>query len=262
MASEQFRSRKTHLSDEATGENLHEFRRSESVHFSYQLIGKGQSLVILDAGYRGSAVDWDTVSRQVTSFARVLVIDRTQLSGKSRSTPKVTIRDAAEDIEDLVADAGASEPLVLAGWGSGALVLQALASRNVDRISGMVLIDPSPRALLDPSTRHRLVALRQNEHPHPVLRDELCVYGADHHAESQIFALPDILELPVTVIMPGIPPESDDVLGLHWLDLQQSEVRRFHQVREIIAGRSRTAIPRERPDVVVDAIQHYCLLDG
>jgi hypothetical protein len=63
------------------------------------------------------------------------------------------------------------------------------------------------------------------------------------------------IELPTTIILPGMSPTSGSRELKAYREHQERDIHRFPDRREIIAGRSKNDILLARPDVVIDAIQ-------
>src|SRR3712207_4967987 len=115
--------------------------------------GSGSPTVVLVAGLKASATDWNTAETQaptvfseVAKFTRVCAYDRpgTPVGEKpSRSDPvqqPTTAQDAVLDLHALLRAAKEPAPYVLVGHSYGGLVARLYASTYPDEVSGLVLV--------------------------------------------------------------------------------------------------------------------------
>jgi hypothetical protein len=126
--------------------------------------GKGFPTVVLVAGLRGSAEDWNIAEKpgprvfpEVAKFTRVCAYDRpgTPVGEKpSRSDPvhqPTTAGTAVADLHALLTAAGEAGPYVLVAHSYGGLIGRLYASTYPDDVCGLVLVD----ALSEWDERHR-----------------------------------------------------------------------------------------------------------
>jgi len=127
--------------------------------------GSGSPAVVLIAGLKGSAEDWNTAEKQaptvfpeVAKFTRVCAYDRpgTPVGEKpSRSDPvqqPTTAQDAVSDLHALLSAAREPLPYVLVGHSYGGLVARLYASTYPDDVSGLVLVDALSEGLQEAET--------------------------------------------------------------------------------------------------------------
>jgi pimeloyl-ACP methyl ester carboxylesterase len=120
--------------------------------------GTGSPTVVLVAGLRASAEDWSIVDKptsavfpEAAKFTRVCAYDRpgTPVGEKpSRSDPvrqPTTARDAVAYLPALLRAASEAGPYVLVGYSYGGLVVRLFASTYPEDVSGLVLVELSPR---------------------------------------------------------------------------------------------------------------------
>lgn len=127
--------------------------------------GTGSPTVVLVAGLKGSAEDWNiagkpapTVFAEVAKFTRVCAYDRpgTPVGEKpSRSDPvrqPTTAEDAVADLHALLSAANEAGPYVLVGHSYGGLIVRLYASIYPQDVSGLVLVDVLSEGLQDAET--------------------------------------------------------------------------------------------------------------
>jgi len=127
--------------------------------------GIGSPTVVLVAGLRGSAEDWNIAEKQgprvfpeIAKFTRVCAYDRpgTPVGEKpSRSDPvpqPTAAGTAVTDLHALLTAAGEVGPYVLVAHSYGGLIGRLYASTYPDEVSGLVLVDALSEGLKDAET--------------------------------------------------------------------------------------------------------------
>src|SRR5690606_37432611 len=99
-------------------------------------------LVVLEAGSFGCAADWAVVQERLAAKGlRSLAYDR---AGLGFSDPGPSPRDGravSSDLEALLAALDETGPLVTVGHSMAGLMLRVFATRNRERVRGVVLVD-------------------------------------------------------------------------------------------------------------------------
>lgn len=104
-------------------------------------VGEGSPTVILEALSGGMSAYWAWIQPEVAKTTRVCAYDR---AGRGWSDPGATPRDlwgTAEDLYNLLQNAGIEGPYVLVGHSIGGLYVRAFADQHPDEVVGMVLVD-------------------------------------------------------------------------------------------------------------------------
>lgn len=131
--------------------------------------GSGSPTVVLIAGQRGSAAEWDITESKsvppqppvfggVAQFTRVCAYDRPGTpvgESFSRSDPApqpTTAAAATADLHALLHSAGVSGPYVLVAHSAGGTVARLYASTYPNDVRGMVLVDALGEGLQDAQT--------------------------------------------------------------------------------------------------------------
>jgi pimeloyl-ACP methyl ester carboxylesterase len=112
-------------------------------------IGHGTPTVILDSGLSDSSLSWYKVQPQVARFATVCSYDRAGL-GWSDSSPKPRNSGVfAEELHSLLINANVSSPFILVGHSMGGLDVRIYSGRYRSELAGVVLVDSTHPDLAD-----------------------------------------------------------------------------------------------------------------
>jgi D-alanyl-D-alanine carboxypeptidase len=202
--------------------------------------GQGSPTVVLENGYRGSALWWTDdfrtprsprtmVMPAVASFARVCAYDRpgtvagvygddndVRLSRSDAVPQPRTAPEMVADLHALLQAAAVPGPYVLAGQSLGGLLARLYASSYPDEVVGMVLIDAfSERleTLMTPTQWQGLVRLNREGgsdivQPIPGYGDlETVPYAAPFPAVRKAVAASPLRPMPLAVLGHGVPFE-------------------------------------------------------
>ncbi len=119
------------------------FIETNNIKFHYQLIGKGDRLVVFNHGLvMDNLSSWYfTLGNKIVSFARVLLYDMRGHGKTSRPKNGYHVEDFSADLDALLCALKIDEPVFLVGNSFGGLLNLAFAVEYPDRIRGMVLVD-------------------------------------------------------------------------------------------------------------------------
>jgi pimeloyl-ACP methyl ester carboxylesterase len=111
---------------------------------SYRTLGEGPPLLLVN-GYAASSADWDpTLLACLERSFTVLCPDNRGIGGSELGDPaEVTVEAMADDLSALLDELGIDR-LPVAGWSMGGFVAQALALRDPDRVSALILLSSHP----------------------------------------------------------------------------------------------------------------------
>lgn len=102
--------------------------------------------VVFEAGSGATRSYWAEVQQQVASFARAIVYDRAGLGHSEPDRNGRTLDRMADDLIDLLEFFGPG-PFILVGHSAGGPIVRLAASRRLDLVAGLVLVDPTDEAL-------------------------------------------------------------------------------------------------------------------
>jgi pimeloyl-ACP methyl ester carboxylesterase len=149
--------------------------------------GRGRSVVYLNGQFATQSY-WRRVIAELGSDYRHITYDM-RARGRSKRSADYSFEANVRDVEVVLAARGVDRPL-LVGWSYGAPVALHWASRNPDRVLGVVSVDGAyPYDFTGPATEERIRRLwRRWGWLLPVLRPlGLCAWmSAEEHATSNI----------------------------------------------------------------------------
>jgi pimeloyl-ACP methyl ester carboxylesterase len=238
--------------------------------------GSGSPTVVLDAGLNATADAWSLVQPAVATFTRVCSYDRAGSGRSDRAAAPRTCLDLAEDLHLLLIEAREVGPYVLVGHSFGGLIARIFAHQYPDDVAGMVLID-TPH----PDYPRRALEILPPPAPdeHPEIAESRAFFrqvieGSDDPiAEpagvgwttclAQVRVARSFGNLPLTVISAGKPGEyppgypSDVAARVDTLvrATQRDLACLSNRSRHHIADQSGHDVPRDQPDLVVEAIR-------
>jgi pimeloyl-ACP methyl ester carboxylesterase len=252
--------------------------------------GTGSPNVVLVAGLRGSAEDWNIAEKpgprvfpEVAKFTRVCAYDRpgTPVGEKpSRSDPVVqptTAGNAVADLHALLTAAGEAGPYVFVAHSYGGLIGKLYASTYPDDVSGLVLVDALSEGLEDAETpeqwaiQRKLIEgdVREGVAQYPALEtidvdrsfDQmraapplrqllLIVLSADRGWGPQVPSMIAAGTLPADV-----PPDFGYVTDAAQKVAQAKLAKLVPNAKHITNTNSGHEIHKEQPQLVIDAIR-------
>ena len=252
--------------------------------------GSGSPTVVLVAGLKASATDWNTAETQaptvfsgVAKFTRVCAYDRpgTPVGEKpSRSDPvqqPTTAQDAVLDLHALLRAAKEPAPYVLVGHSYGGLIARLYASTYPDDVSGLVLIDALTEGLQEAQTPEQWAVQRtllEGEIAESVaLYPDLERIDPDRSFD-QIRAAPQLRPLPLIVLsadrpwgpqisamiaegkLPAtVPVDFGYVIDAAQKRGQEKLARLVPNAKHITNTKSGHEIHKEQPQLVIGAIR-------
>ena len=252
--------------------------------------GTGSPAVVLVAGLRGSAEDWNIAANpgpivfpEVAKFTRVCAYDRpgTPVGEKpSRSDPVPQPTSAANGVADLhalLSAAGETGPYVLIAHSYGGLIGRLYASTYPNQIAGLVLIDALSEGLQDAETQEQWPIQRKliegdvsegvGEYP------ALETIEVDRSFD-QLRAAPSLRQMPLIVLsadrgwgpqvpsmiasgaLPAdVPPDFGYVTDAAQKQAQARLAILVQNAQHITDTNSGHEIHKEQPQLVIDAIR-------
>jgi len=252
----------------------------------------GQPTVILEAGAGSASPDWGLVQPEIAKATRVCSYDRAGYAWSDPGPLPRTSDHLAEELHRLLTVAGEEGPYVLVGHSFGGHIIRLFAHRYPQEVMGVVLVDARPEELaLRPAmndfqltflafmarcglsrlfgkamlTAEFLENLPQNYPWQFYFRPQTLETMRDEdplESDKQVLASGNLGDLPLIVIVHGnpsmfasLPAEEALRAEADWQAAQKKLAASSSNSQLIVAERSGHAIPFDRPDVVINAIQ-------
>lgn len=254
-------------------------------------MGEGGPTVILDAGGGNSSFDWDQVQPGIAKCTRVCSFDRAGSGWSDESPNPRTSKYMVEELHALLKNANTPPPYILVGHSFGGVNARLYASTYPDEVAGVVLVDsshedqlqkipqqPDPLWLKILRTFPRFVAstgvIRLLNHIYQAPNDpnnpydnqalklakrSTTKYIVSTMQEYRQFA-ESLRELKASGGMLGNKPlivisaRDRDESNTAWQSLQKDLVTKSTRGRQIIAENSDHDIPREQPQIIIEAV--------
>jgi pimeloyl-ACP methyl ester carboxylesterase len=179
--------------------------------------GEGSPTVVFDAALGASSLSWSLVQPAISSVTRGCVYDRAGFGWSDAGPLPRTAGRIADELHELLRRSGTRGPYLLVGHSFGGLVMRLFASRHVEDVAGLVLIEPAiPEEWANPSEQQRLLITRGTR---------LCRYGlraARHRLTRVVSALVSIGAFGIARVIAkivsrgGLRREDEDMLAPIW----------------------------------------------
>jgi pimeloyl-ACP methyl ester carboxylesterase len=214
--------------------------------------GAGKPTVVLEAGMNNGAAAWRRVMPLLSPHVRAVAYDRAGIGDSAPPPGGVTVNGQLDDLASVITGQG-GEPCVLAGHSWGGVLVQLLAFRRPDLVSGLVLVDPGHEEIeagLPLTLRWGWRVFRT------VFHDELHADAAAGLAAMQELSraarpFPDV---PVVVLSASGGFPCSRRFRAHWTGLQARLAASVSRGRHTVVDGTSHNIPGDRPDIVASTI--------
>ena len=210
------------------------------------------STVILEAGGGGSTESWNRVQTDIAGFAHVCSYDRAGTGNSPAAGHSETVAEQVDDLHALL-QASSKPPFVLVGHSIGGLLVRKYQTRFASEVVGMVLVDSA----------HEEQLIRFKDIPGAIVGPP----ANPATWPAQGFLVPGQrmqwhTNVPLVVIEHGHPMDLPPGARAHAQRLEQI----MHELQLDLASRSSQGelrkaersghdIPREQPDIIVQAVR-------
>ena len=119
--------------------------------------GQGTPSVVLDAALGASSVSWSLVQPELARTTRVCSYDRAGFGWSDAGPVPRTAGRIADELRILLARGGVPPPFVLVGHSFGGFVMRIFASRHLNDVVALVLVDPAhPEDWVKPAPKEQV----------------------------------------------------------------------------------------------------------
>ncbi|MBK8259750.1 MAG: alpha/beta fold hydrolase [Nannocystis sp.] len=147
--------------DLPVGPPLTQYARSGRLSIAYQVIGAAPlDLLVIPALVSHLDVAWEhpamaSFLRRLSSFARVIVIDKRGTGLSDRGTDALALDDQVADI-DAVLDAVGADRAAVMGFSAGSALAATYAALRPERARALILDGASPTVMISATNQHGL----------------------------------------------------------------------------------------------------------
>jgi pimeloyl-ACP methyl ester carboxylesterase len=111
--------------------------------------GDGSPIVVVLPALGTSALEWIEVQRKLSADATVYLVDRGGLGWSESAEWPGTPSALSDELERLIMALKIDKPFVLIGHSYGGIIAQLYATRNPERLAGLMLMDSSHKDQLN-----------------------------------------------------------------------------------------------------------------
>ncbi len=240
--------------------------------------GEGSPVVVIDTGVGDTSERWASIQAEMAQVTRTCTYDR---AGYGASEPGPLPRHserAAEELRQLLENAGVEGPYVLVGHSLGGLNAQVFADRYPGLVGGLILLDPAPLAFITGQAFPELYrmfeqeaaglqqaaeAARQSTDAEAQAQADYLEAIASEHAAiaesaAQVAAIASFGDLPLVVIGSGVPNpafgEEAAAFQQFWIEQNQALATKSTNGMFVLVEESGHHLEHDAPDAVVRAI--------
>jgi pimeloyl-ACP methyl ester carboxylesterase len=240
----------------------------------------GNPTVVIDVGIGDSYTNWRAIHEQLGRDTRTCAYDR---AGYGSSEPGPMPRhgqQVAQELKQLLKNAGIKGPYVLVGHSLGGLNVQIFASQYPDLVAGAVLLDPPPLQFITGQAFSELYQMAERQTSEllgaaeaarlatdPEEKAKASYYQtlASEHATflaesaKQAAAIESFGDMPLIVLASGRPNpafgQSAEAFQEFWIEQNRELAKKSTSGVCILAEQSTHFLYSDVPDVVLDAIR-------
>ena len=125
-------------------------------------IGQGEPTVLFDSGLGDGTLGWRAVQGEVARLTRACSYDRANYFFSDPVDRPATAQAAVDDLSALIDRAQLGSRIILVGHSRGGLNARLFAYEHLDRLAGLVLVDPTVTEQLAPATTANYVHKYEN----------------------------------------------------------------------------------------------------
>jgi pimeloyl-ACP methyl ester carboxylesterase len=130
-----------HALDAGPGLREHRVRLPDGRSIRTVVAGRGDPLVVFEAGLGVCASIWVTVQRLVAEQTRTLAYDRAGFGGSDDDPRPRSLEHCVADLAAVLDQVDANGGVVLVGASMGGLILRRFAQAHPRRVAGLVFVD-------------------------------------------------------------------------------------------------------------------------
>lgn len=123
--------------------------------------GEGGPTIVLSADILGGTLSWALLQEHLSESVRVCSYDRPGIAWSDVSLEKQSLEDMANDLNDLLMQAGESGPYIFVGHGFGGAIVRSYLAVYQEAVAAIVFLDSQPRDVMQMYLSDDLVKLEK-----------------------------------------------------------------------------------------------------
>ncbi|WP_273854183.1 alpha/beta fold hydrolase [Guptibacillus spartinae] len=221
------------------------------LYYEYIDMSDSSPTVVFESGYGWALDNWQSIRKEVSTFANVFFYDREGI-GKSNNShkPKHSLQ-IVENLRNLLKAADIKPPYILVGHSFGGVNVRLYASRYSEEVTGLILIDS-----VHEDQNNEMVPLFTEEVKNEYLGQFLVESSLNEFEESlEQVRGSKLKNIPLIVLTGGTQPHHTSESFDAWMRFQIDLSYLTKTSKHIIVKEAGHAIHIDRPKPVINAIK-------
>ncbi len=217
-----------------------------------KVLGAGEPVVVMDAGYGDTSETWKPIITEVAQFAKVVIYDRAGLGRSEKSTNLRTSQEMVKELRTLLHNLHLQPPFLFVGHSFGGINVRLYATEYPEEVAGLILIDSTPE-----DYRQRFLPTMTKEFQQAYNQQFVLEGNYDEFMESlgQVKKTKKKLTVPVTVLAAGKKAHYSTESQALWNNMQRELLEISTHSELVLAEKSAHYIHHDEPELVVHAIR-------
>ena len=229
----------------------------------YELAGKGEVTLLLEAGGSAGITDWDPIFNQLTQFATVVRYSRIGNGNSSPLKKNYSAEQYAEEALLFLKAININKPIVYVAHSYGAHVARVFAAQYPNKVAGLMLIEPASEHDVDIMRQINLVQAEQEiaQIKRDDLKNGMSNQYLDFWSKRPLPDYPQIPNMPVSVIAsvkkykePSVLFFSDQARKM-WGELHTDWANAFPKGKITLTENSYHYPQFDEPKLVIDEVK-------
>lgn len=238
------------------------FVKVKGYALEYEIAGKGNEIILLEAGGSAGMSDWEPVFQQMSEHAKVIRYSRVDNGQSTAIKQHFTSRDYAEHASILLTELDVKQPVIFIAHSYGGSVARDFAAAYPEQIKALMMLDPSSEHDVDIL---RAIDLEKGNQEIAEIKLADTKGGMsnqylDFWSKRPLPDYPEIKDMPVTVIVSVRTMENPPNLFFTeqgrkmWGELWQAWANAFPQGKSVLTEKSGHFVQFDEPDLVISEL--------